>query len=184
MPSVGLAATPFSLPRLAREVRSTPLPPLVCPLSPPPPPYPTAVIAIDIDPAKIALAQNNAAVYGVADRIEFVVGDFFQLVDGLRADVVFLSPPWGGPDYMDEAVYDLELSRPTVAAMCAAARGISPNLCIFLPRNTDTEQLAALAPRGARLEVEQNFLNSKLKTVSVYFGELVKQPPRLPRALR
>ena len=37
------------------------------------------VIAIDIDPHKIALARHNAAVYGVADRIEFIVGDFFQV---------------------------------------------------------------------------------------------------------
>ena len=37
------------------------------------------VIAIDIDPHKIALARHNAAVYGVADRIEFIVGDFFNV---------------------------------------------------------------------------------------------------------
>jgi trimethylguanosine synthase len=37
------------------------------------------VIAIDIDPHKIQLARQNAAVYGVEDRIEFIVGDFFQV---------------------------------------------------------------------------------------------------------
>lgn len=58
-----------------------------------------AVIAIDIDPAKVEMARHNAAIYGVADRIEFIVGDFLQLSESLRADVVFLSPPWGGPSY-------------------------------------------------------------------------------------
>lgn len=57
------------------------------------------VISIDIDPAKIELARHNAAVYGVENRIEFIVGDFFQLAPTLKADVVFLSPPWGGPNY-------------------------------------------------------------------------------------
>jgi predicted O-methyltransferase YrrM len=38
------------------------------------------VIAIDIDPHKIQLARQNAAVYGVEDRIEFIVGDFFQVM--------------------------------------------------------------------------------------------------------
>ena len=38
------------------------------------------VIAIDIDPYKIQLARQNAAVYGVEDRIEFIVGDFFQVL--------------------------------------------------------------------------------------------------------
>ena len=42
------------------------------------------VIAIDIDPTKIELARHNAAVYGVADRIEFIVGDFFKVVPTLQ----------------------------------------------------------------------------------------------------
>ncbi|XP_048139580.1 trimethylguanosine synthase-like isoform X3 [Rhodamnia argentea] len=42
------------------------------------------VVAIDIDPQKIALAFHNAKVYGVADRIDFVVGDFFQLAPSLK----------------------------------------------------------------------------------------------------
>ena len=37
------------------------------------------VIAIDIDPEKLRLAKINAAVYGVADRIEFVLGDYFKV---------------------------------------------------------------------------------------------------------
>ena len=36
------------------------------------------VVAIDIDPIKIDAAKNNAKIYGVEDKIEFIVGDFFQ----------------------------------------------------------------------------------------------------------
>ena len=57
--------------------------------------FPT-VIAIDICPERVELARFNAGVYGVQDKIQFVVGDFFQLAPRLRADAVFLSPPWGG----------------------------------------------------------------------------------------
>jgi trimethylguanosine synthase len=32
------------------------------------------VIAIDIDPKKIEMAKQNARVYGVEDRIEFIQG--------------------------------------------------------------------------------------------------------------
>jgi len=32
------------------------------------------VIAIDIDASRLRLARHNAAVYGVADRIEFIHG--------------------------------------------------------------------------------------------------------------
>ena len=74
--------------------------------------------------------------YGVEDRIEFILGDFFQLAPHLKvslvlctllsvliflaalvalltrlscqADVVFLSPPWGGLDYTKEPVFDIQ----------------------------------------------------------------------------
>ncbi|MGH0135973.1 UNVERIFIED_CONTAM: hypothetical protein FKN15_025240 [Acipenser sinensis] len=66
------------------------------------------VIAIDIDPVRIALAQNNAEVYGVSGQIEFIQGDFMLLASGLKADVVFLSPPWGGPDYLSAEVFNIK----------------------------------------------------------------------------
>ena len=37
------------------------------------------VIAVDIDSSKIEKARNNARIYGVLDKIEFIVGDFFQV---------------------------------------------------------------------------------------------------------
>ncbi|GFS17258.1 trimethylguanosine synthase-like [Elysia marginata] len=66
------------------------------------------VIAIDIDKNKLDMARNNAKIYGVADRIEFILGDFLKLAPSLQADVVFLSPPWGGPEYVNTKVYDLD----------------------------------------------------------------------------
>ena len=44
----------------------------------------SVVIAIDIDPVKIACAIHNAAIYGVVDRIEFIVGDYFQIMPHLK----------------------------------------------------------------------------------------------------
>jgi hypothetical protein len=42
------------------------------------------VYAIDIDPVKIACAVRNAEVYGVRDRIEFIVGDYFHVMPHLK----------------------------------------------------------------------------------------------------
>jgi trimethylguanosine synthase len=66
------------------------------------------VIAIDIDPIKIEIARHNAEIYNVADRIEFIVGDFLELAPSLRAHVVYLSPPWGGPTYLNAEVFDVK----------------------------------------------------------------------------
>jgi len=51
------------------------------------------VIAVDIDPRKIELAKHIAKVYGVYDKIEFIVGDFFKLCDKMIGDAIITSPP-------------------------------------------------------------------------------------------
>ncbi|KAJ8372992.1 hypothetical protein AAFF_G00272290 [Aldrovandia affinis] len=124
------------------------------------------VIAIDIDPVRLALAQNNAEVYGVSEQIDFLQGDFLQLAPRLQADVVFLSPPCGGPDYLSANVFDIKTMM--------LSKLISENIVYFLPRNADVDQIASLAGPGGKVEVEQNFLNSKLKTITAYFGNLIQ----------
>lgn len=101
------------------------------------------MVAIDIDPKKIEMAKHNAQVYGVYDRIEFIIGNFLVLADTLKADVVFLSPPWGGPTYLKEEVFDLEKSLlpDSGSIIMSKARQISKNVAIFLPRNANTDQV-------------------------------------------
>ncbi|NXD68737.1 TGS1 synthase, partial [Eolophus roseicapillus] len=129
------------------------------------------VIAIDIDPEKLNLARNNAEVYGVADQIEFVCGDFMVLAADLKADVVFLSPPWGGPDYATAEIFNI---KTMICPDGYPFRKITNNIVYFLPRNADIDQVASLAGPGGKVEIEQNFLNNKLKTITAYFGDLIR----------
>ncbi|MFT7812329.1 trimethylguanosine synthase isoform X1 [Arapaima gigas] len=133
------------------------------------------VVAVDIDAMRLSLAHHNASVYGVADRIDFVQGDFLQVAPRLRGDVVFLSPPWGGPDYLDADVFDIRIVFLNVVTfeIFRLSRMISENIVYFLPRNADMDQIASLAGPGGKVEVEQNFLNNRLKTITAYFGNLI-----------
>ncbi|NWX58328.1 TGS1 synthase, partial [Promerops cafer] len=128
------------------------------------------VIAIDIDPEKLRLARHNAEVYGVAEHIDFLCGDFMALAAGLRADAVFLSPPWGGPDYASAEIFDIQ----TMICPDGYPFPITNNIVYFLPRNADINQVASLAGPGGKVEIEQNFLNNKLKTITAYFGDLIR----------
>ncbi|KGL83079.1 Trimethylguanosine synthase, partial [Tinamus guttatus] len=134
------------------------------------------VIAIDIDPEKLTLARNNAQVYGVAEHIEFICGDFMVLAAQLKADVVFLSPPWGGPDYATAEVFDIQtmICPDGYPLICVLSKMITNNIVYFLPRNADIDQVASLAGPGGKVEIEQNFLNNKLKTITAYFGDLIR----------
>lgn len=99
-----------------------------------------SVIAIDIDPKKIEIARHNAELYGVADRIQFIIGDYFALAPTLKGDVVFLSPPWGGPDLMDLEEYKLSHIMPEkggIKQMMSLARQITSNIALHLPKNTN-----------------------------------------------
>jgi len=106
-----------------------------------------SVIAIDRDPLKICCARENARLYGVADRIEFICGDFLHILGSARcgalggADVVFLSPPWGGPAYLEAERYDLETMEPSGVCIVELARRLTENIVLFVPRNTDVQQV-------------------------------------------
>jgi len=137
------------------------------------------VLAIDLDLPRLLLAQHNARVYGVADRIEFVHGDFTALAPRLRADVIFLSPPWGGPDYQAATEFDARTMMGGLDGfeLLRLAFAISPHVAYYLPRNTARSQLAEMAGmqepeyEGA-FETERCVLNGRLKALVAYFGEL------------
>ncbi|XP_071037645.1 trimethylguanosine synthase isoform X2 [Parasteatoda tepidariorum] len=131
------------------------------------------VIAIDIDPKKIELAKNNAKVYGVDQHIDFIVGDFFDLAPSLKADVVFLSPPWGGPKYLQSKEFDINRIEPDIYKTFEASKKITHNIALFVPRTTVVNQLVQLAGDGKQVEVEQNAVNKKVKTITAYYGDLV-----------
>ncbi|NXQ34159.1 TGS1 synthase, partial [Alaudala cheleensis] len=54
------------------------------------------------------------------------------------------------------------------------SKKITNNIVYFLPRNADINQVASLAGPGGKVEIEQNFLNNKLKTITAYFGDLIR----------
>ncbi|KAJ1461031.1 RNA cap guanine-N2 methyltransferase-domain-containing protein [Pelagophyceae sp. CCMP2097] len=145
------------------------------------------VVAIDIDEARLAYARHNARVYDVAHNIDFVHGDALQLLMSPRlrgkVDVVFLSPPWGGPDYLDAAEFDVRAMRVGDAdgfELVRLAAAAAPNVIYFLPRTTTARvarDLAETAANTAAVELESNFLNGKIKAKTLYFGPLFDCAP-------
>ncbi len=135
------------------------------------------VICIDKNPEALRAARANATVYGVANHMEFILGDAMELLPTMSADVIFLSPPWGGPAYSNVKKYVLHtmLAAPLDGVkVFHAARKASRNVIYFLPRNCDSRELAALADgrSGEVCEVESHWLNGKLKTKAAYYGRL------------
>jgi trimethylguanosine synthase len=122
-----------------------------------------AVIALDNNPTRLALARHNALQYGVADRIEFILCDFVSFAQALvrsaaggkagpanrplhGIDSVFLSPPWGGISYLSLKTNPANLSTPT-QEIAQAATGLTPDEAAVPDADApDVYPLAALAP--------------------------------------
>jgi trimethylguanosine synthase len=145
------------------------------------------VIAVEIDPSRLAMARNNAEVYGVADRIEFILGDSVRLLRALAdkgsgahavVDCIFLSPPWGGPEYQQVETFDLRSIKVGGIDGCelfSLATRVSPNVAYFVPRNTEPKAAAELLMAGnaGRLEFERHVVDSRVKTCCIYSGDLL-----------
>ncbi len=91
---------------------------------------------VDIDSAKIEFCRHNSRICRVEDKIEFIVGDFMKLAPTLKAGAVFLSPPWGGPNYLTTSVFNIKTMRPMNGfKVFEAAKIISWDVGYFLLRN-------------------------------------------------
>ena len=70
---------------------------------------------------------------------------------------------------MNVETFDISTMYPDGYGIFQAAQRITNNIAYMLPRNTDPNQMVDLEET---CELEQNWLNDKLKTITVYFGEL------------
>jgi trimethylguanosine synthase len=151
------------------------------------------VIAVELDPVRLACARHNATIYGVAHKIEFVLGSFMDVLPRAKADVIYLAPPWGGPDYQTAKEFDIETMIPmNGSTLYRQAKSVTPNICYQLPRNVNKPQVANLAnltalassSSGGSLEralegpelceIEDNYLGDGVKMCTAYFGDLIK----------
>ncbi|ORY20002.1 S-adenosyl-L-methionine-dependent methyltransferase [Rhizoclosmatium globosum] len=132
------------------------------------------VIAVDIDPVKLACTHHNAKLYGALGNIEFIHGDFMKVATQLKGDVVFLSPPWGGPDYLKEDTFDIKTMMPIDGeALFNEASKITKNIIYYMPKSSDQDQLTNLAGPGNVCEHEEVYLNDRAKVLVTYYGDLV-----------
>lgn len=114
-----------------------------------------------------------------------------------KIDAVFLSPPWGGPSYLSGSNGELETTdadnHPTYTLssiqpihgkdLFVLTRKLTPNIAYYLPRNTDLSEISDLLSGvddcgrpvrlpGELVEVEEEWMGSKLKALTCYFGGL------------
>lgn len=96
------------------------------------------VHAIELDPARLALARHNAALYGVADRITFTCADARDVLQHLQTGLIFVDPPWGPYDKRRTTLQDLPLLQALLPDLQRFAR-----VWLKLPPSFDVRTLPA-----------------------------------------
>ena len=83
------------------------------------------VTAVDISPAALAVAKDNAARLKVAERIEFVQGDLFSAIAaGEKFDFIASNPPYISTEEMAALPREVKAYEPELA-LAAGPTGIS-----------------------------------------------------------
>ncbi len=124
------------------------------------------VTCSDTDQHRLNFAQHNATVYGVPDKITFVCGDYFELAPTVDALAVFLDPPWGGPDYINEPAFRLEHFSPSGIKILECAFLHFSEVVLRVPRTFAFEEFAQF---GKVYTVEDNVSEGRIISRTVFF---------------
>ncbi len=100
------------------------------------------VDAIEADRTRAAMARHNAAVYDVSERITVHHADGLALLPTLRADLIFIDPPWGTEWNREQTTAD---DFPLLGAALADGREVWAKL----PPSFDPRTVPGSIPAGA-----------------------------------
>lgn len=143
------------------------------------------VIGTDIDGIRLRMCQHNARVYEAA-CLELIQCDYFQACRFVRADVVFLSPPWGGPECNQVDVFRLDDMPFSGKAIIESARQVSNDIVFYLPRHTsaiDIANLGSPAHPFFRIVLHHGLNNTNVSALSAMFGKMFISKRQEKRAL-
>ncbi|KAL9031534.1 MAG: hypothetical protein Q9196_000429 [Gyalolechia fulgens] len=116
------------------------------------------VYAIEQDENVISCGRHNAKLYGVDQKICWYHGDCFEILKNelsplAQYSVIFASPPWGGPGYRTDAVFDLTTMQPySLQQLLDLFRRLTEDIVLFLPRTSDLRQVAKANEDSERIK--------------------------------
>ncbi|KAH7034947.1 RNA cap guanine-N2 methyltransferase-domain-containing protein [Microdochium trichocladiopsis] len=84
-----------------------------------------------------------------------------DLAVDVASTVIFASPPWGGPGYSTDEVFDLSGMEPYNLAQLHEAYKIMDH-ALYLPRTSDLRQIAQLAPTTSADDVSEDGVRKKV----------------------
>ena len=148
--------------------------------------YCSKVYAIDISKSKLDMCKNNCKVYHCKHNIKFIHSDFLKMKNKIKADYIFLSPPWGGTEYKNSEIYSIKkFMYPDITEIIRISLNVADKILFFLPRNLDLDELFDLCSTvkneikeksGENLFFDIKIIksNGRIKSLLITFGHHIK----------
>jgi adenine-specific DNA methylase len=97
------------------------------------------VYAIEIDHTRFSYLRHNLHVLGINNNTIIFNGDVLEVCRYIHQDMIFLDPPWGGPDYKANHHIDLFLSNIEISEVCKMLAPFTKYITIKVPTNFNIE---------------------------------------------
>ena len=124
------------------------------------------VYAIENNKNRIGMAKNNAKVYEVEKKIDFICGDFFEELKKIKAEGAFIDLQWGGPEYEELKKFKLSHFKPDGAKVLKTAFANFEKVAMKVPDNFDLSELEIF---DKSYEIEDNMMYDRVLFRTVYF---------------
>lgn len=148
--------------------------------------YCSKVYAIDISKSKLDMCKNNCKVYHCKNNIKFIHSNFLKMKNKIKADYIFLSPPWGGTEYKNSEIYSIKkFMYPDITEIIRMSLNVANKILFFLPRNLDLDELFDLCSTvkneikeksGENLFFDIKIIksNGRIKSLLITFGHHIE----------
>ncbi len=97
------------------------------------------VLAIEKDPRRAQMLRTNMTLLGTKN-VTTVCGDAITLIPQSHHDLIFIDPPWGGPEYKQHVTVTLALSNVALPTLCNEFANHTKYIALKVPVNFDEAQ--------------------------------------------
>lgn len=105
----------------------------------------TRVNAVENDPARVQMLRHNLQVLQKTNA-KCIHANYLDVMLELQQDVVFLDPPWGGPEYKDLGKVDLFLGGLPLHEICTRLKASAKCVVLKVPSNFDDAKFSQHVP--------------------------------------
>lgn len=88
------------------------------------------VNAIEINKIRYYYLLNNLSVYNLRKKVDTYNKDFTKFIYELKQDIIYIDPPWGGPDYYKEKDIKININEKPLSNIIEDLLNI--NLCEYV----------------------------------------------------